>query len=81
VRVPFSADAERFAFIASAEDTVLSKLVWYRKGNEVSEHQWRDVLGILEVQVDRLDLLYMRRWAASLDVADLLNRALVAARR
>lgn len=80
VRVPLSEDGERAAFIASAEDTVLSKLVWYRKGEEVSERQWRDVLGILKIQGDRLDLSYMWQWATSLGVADLLERAMVAAR-
>jgi len=39
---------ERMAF-ATAEDTLLAKLQWYRQGNEVSERQWRDVLGILRV--------------------------------
>ena len=60
---------------ASAEDTVLAKLEWYRMGGEVSDRQWRDLLGVLEVQGDRLDRAYMRRMALSLGVADLLSRA------
>ncbi len=60
---------------ASPEDVVLHKLVWYRLGNEVSERQWRDVLGVLEVQGDRLDWPYLREWADTLGVADLLQRA------
>ena len=32
---------------ASAEDTLLYKLVWYRLGGEHSERQWDDVRGIL----------------------------------
>jgi len=62
----------------------LTKLEWYRIGGEdfgefsraVSERQWRDVLGVLKVQGERLDLAYMRRWASALDVADLLEQAL-----
>jgi hypothetical protein len=71
-----AADPERSAYMASAEDTILAKLEWYRKGGEVSEQQWRDVLGILKVQGDRLDDDYLRQWAGELDVADLLGRAL-----
>ena len=70
-----SEDPERYAYVASAEDTVLAKLEWYRMGGEVSDRQWRDLLGVLEVQGDRLDRAYMRRMALSLGVADLLSRA------
>ncbi len=60
---------------ASAEDTVLHKLVWYRLGNEVSDRQWGDILGVLKVQADSLDREYLDRWARVLDVLDLLDRA------
>lgn len=60
--------------IASAEDTILAKLEWFRRGGETSERQWWDVVGVLRVQHDA-DRGYLRRWASSLDVADLLERA------
>lgn len=64
------------ASFASAEDTILSKLEWYRLGGDISERQWRDVLGIFKVQSGQLDLDYLLRWAKELRIEDLLERAL-----
>lgn len=64
------------AKFASPEDTILSKLEWYRMGGEVSERQWRDVLGVLKLQAEALDLEYLWKWASELHVRDLLERAL-----
>jgi hypothetical protein len=61
--------------LASPEDIVLAKLEWFRAGGETSERQWNDVLGLLRVQGERLDADYLRRFAAALGVADLLERA------
>lgn len=58
------------------EDILLQKLRWFRLGGDVSDRQWRDVLGIVRVQSSRLDVAYLRRQAAVLEVSDLLERAL-----
>ena len=63
--------------IASAEDTLLHKLEWYRMGNEISDRQWNDILGVLKVQGTHLDMDYLKKWSANLNVTDLLERALV----
>lgn len=74
-------DSGQLFYVTSPEDTILAKLEWYRLGDEISDRQWRDVLGVLAVQGERLDLSYMHQWAASLGVSDLLQRALGEIRR
>lgn len=76
VMTAVSADSDQRVAVSSAEDLVLRKLAWYRAGGGVSDRQWRDVLGVLKVQRGRVDLGYTRRWAAELDLLDLLERAL-----
>ncbi len=62
--------------VASAEDTVLTKLTWYRMGGESSDRQWSDILGIIRTRSASLDKTYLRQWAAELAISDLLERAL-----
>lgn len=71
-----SPDRDDTVYVATAEDTVLAKLRWYRAGNETSNNQWHDVLGIMAVQRDSLDVPYLRAWAERLGVSDLLSRAI-----
>lgn len=62
--------------LATPEDTLLRKLWWYRLGDEVSERQWRDVLGMLKARPPgSWDRAYLGKWAADLGVADLLALA------
>jgi hypothetical protein len=75
-RQTFSLETKLSANFASPEDTILSKLEWYRAGGEVSERQWRDILGVLKTKAGELDLDYLHNWARELHFADLLERAL-----
>jgi len=75
-RQTFAFETEVSTKFASPEDTILSKLEWYRMGGEVSDRQWRDILGVLKTQAGELELDYLRKWAAELKVGDLLERAL-----
>ena len=45
-------------------------------GGEVSDRPWRDILGIVRVQTDRLDRDYLERTAVLIEVVDLLRRAM-----
>src|SRR5215813_6014673 len=69
-------DDSTVRLVSNPETTVLQKLWWFRRGNEVSGQQWRDVLGVLKVKADRLDYDYLKHWAARLAVSDLLEKAL-----
>jgi hypothetical protein len=62
--------------VASPEDTVLAKLEWFRAGGETSERQWADIVGVLNARRGEVDVAYLKRWAESLGVGDLLDRSL-----
>jgi len=68
-------EGSRKFYLSSPEDVVLNKLQWYQKGGSVSEQQWRDVLGVLKVQGDKLDLEYVKYWASRLNITELLSRS------
>lgn len=75
-RVPIRPDSalRQTLWIDTAEHTILRKLEWYRRGGEVSERQWRDVLAIIAVQGETLDRDTLENWAQILGVSDLLAR-------
>ncbi|MBI3530749.1 MAG: nucleotidyl transferase AbiEii/AbiGii toxin family protein [Betaproteobacteria bacterium] len=59
------------AWLVSREDLILSKLAWARDAE--SELQMRDVRNLLSGEVD---LAYLRQWAPSLNVDELLKQCL-----
>jgi hypothetical protein len=74
-RQTFTFGKEVSAKFASPEDTILSKLEWFRMSGEGSDHQWRDILGVLKTKAGDLDLDYLRQWAKELKISDLFERA------
>jgi len=68
-------DPNSLSFV-SPEDVILLKLRWYSEGGQVSERQWRDVLGVVAVQEDALDGDYLIEQAQTLGLTPLLDRAL-----
>ena len=71
-----SPDTNECVYVGSAEDTILAKLHWYRAGNETSNNQWNDVVGILGISKQKLDFQYLRIWSEKLGLTDLLEKAI-----
>jgi hypothetical protein len=59
--------------LATAEDTILTKLEWARRAGG-SQRQVADARGIVEVRGDALDHAYLERWAQVLGVLDLWHQ-------
>lgn len=68
-------DPKRTSMVASAEDSILAKLEWYRMGRHFSDRQWRDVLAILREQGARLDRKYLEGMSKQPGESDLLIKA------
>ena len=78
IKQPTPFDASRFARrqvveiagvplqTASPEDIIITKVWWAKLGE--SERQLNDAVGILHVQGDNLDVEYVERWVAVLDL-------------
>ncbi len=59
-------------YVATPEDTVLSKLLWYKI--TPSDRQLSDIRDILIVEKGLLDYEYMKHWAHRLGVQDLYDK-------
>ena len=61
-------------YFYSAEDLIIRKLLWFRKGGESSERQWRDIVSILKNSP--VDAEQLRGSARAQDLEELLSRAM-----
>jgi hypothetical protein len=62
-------------YVCSPEDTILQKLLWYQITHSQSQKQWRDILGVLKLQRERLDFTYLGFWSENLGVSGHLKIA------
>jgi len=60
------------AYLATAEDTILSKLQWYKISE--SEKHFSDALKVYEIQKNILDINYIQSWAEKLSLGEIFNR-------
>lgn len=69
IRLPV--DDQTLAWFASAEDLILKKLVFFQMGG--SDKHLRDISGVMLVQAENIDQVYLDEWAAKLQVKEELN--------
>lgn len=60
-------------YIATAEDVILTKLNWCKLCGE-SERQFKDAMGVYEIQKENLDMDYIYKWVEYLAIKDLFER-------
>jgi hypothetical protein len=68
MRVPFAGGE---ISVASPEDVILSKLEWSKMGE--SERQFEDAVKVALTKWETLEIAYLQKWAAELDVVQELN--------
>lgn len=76
VRIELPTDPPQRIWVTSPDDQILRKLDWYRLGQEVSDRQWRDILGLIAAQHANLDLGELRSIASEAGLGELLESAL-----
>ncbi|MDX1608370.1 MAG: DUF6036 family nucleotidyltransferase [Candidatus Spechtbacterales bacterium] len=61
-------------YFTSPEDLIISKLQWYALSE--STRHIEDIESVLDISRDKLDMDYLKKWAAKLDVNDILDNIL-----
>jgi hypothetical protein len=74
-RITINDNSEESFYICSPEDIILQKLIWYKMTAKESQKQWRDILGVLKLQGDKLDFHYLWYWGDQLGLLTELDQA------
>jgi hypothetical protein len=61
LKIAIDESEQQTVFIASPEDIILQKLLWFKMRSGTSERQWNDALGVIKVQIAILDREYLAR--------------------
>jgi hypothetical protein len=76
IPAPLREGSEEQIQVTSPVVLVLRKLDWFRRGNAISERQWKDVVAILKRQRVQLDRGLLDELAARTGLAHLLHHAI-----
>lgn len=77
MRYVYLGDGPRPYLLPSVEDMILVKIEWYHTGGQqATSEQWKDILGMIQLQAATLDQSYLTRWATILGLSATLRRAL-----
>jgi hypothetical protein len=74
----YTNENQKSFYVSSPEDTILQKLVWFQMSQEQSQKQWRDILGVIKLQGEKLDFDYLALWSKNLGVKDNLQQGISA---
>lgn len=66
---------DRRGYVASPEDVILAKMLYYREGQH--EKHLRDIASMLRISGDQIDQQYIRDWASRLDLSDVWQAVLM----
>lgn len=75
-RKEFLEEETRLFYLASPEDIILSKLVWWKMGGRSSQRQWNDIVEVIKKQATNLEVEYLQESAQLINVTDSLVKAL-----
>lgn len=75
-RLYISDEPAQAFYVCSPEDTILQKLIWLEMADFQSQKQWRDILGVLKLQREKLDWSYLSLWSQNLGIKESLLKAM-----